>query len=107
MEGAKQHYSLEKFIVQNIMLPLSIALTLFGLITEATLVKRILGSSLFVALGKASYTFYLIHVGVVYSFLNHLLPGSFLLIFVLINLLALVLWITVEEPMNRYIRSLR
>lgn len=98
-------YGIEKIVVNNFMLPSAIAVLFYGLITEASSLKKILGSSPLILLGKASYTFYLIHVGVIYSFLNNLVSGNFLLIFMLINLISLVLWFTLEEPLNRLIRS--
>lgn len=106
MKGNAAHYSLEKVLVNNFMLPAAIALFFYGLITEASLLKNILSSKILVTLGKASYTFYLIQVGIIYSFLNHYLTGDFLVIFILINLLSLALWYTLEEPMNRWIRTL-
>ncbi len=106
IKGNTAQYSLEKVLVNNFMLPASIALFLYGLITEASLLKNILGSKILVTLGKASYTFYLIQVGVIYSFLNYYLTDDFLVIFILINFLSLALWYTLEEPMNRWIRTL-
>ena len=97
-------YNIEKIALNNFILPSAIALFIYGLITEASVPKKILAYTPIVLLGKASYTFYLIHVGVIYSFLNNHLSGNFLITFMLVNLISLVLWATLEEPLNRLIR---
>ncbi len=106
MNNRSSHYSLEKIIVTNFLLPAAIAFFFYGLITETTLLKKILSSPVFITLGKTSYTFYLIQVGVIYSLLNYFLKGNFLLTFMFINLISLALWYALEEPMNRWIRTL-
>jgi len=92
--------------INNFLLPGAIALLFYGLMREKTFVKTILGSSMFVVSGKVSYTFYLIHVGVFYTLINFYLPNDYLLTFLLLNLIALGLWYTIEEPLNRLIRRL-
>jgi peptidoglycan/LPS O-acetylase OafA/YrhL len=93
-------------VINNFLLPGAIALFFYGLIRENTFVQTMLSSKIPVMLGKASYTFYLIHAGIIYSLINHLFPGEYLLSFLLLNLIALTLWHTLEEPLNSIIRSL-
>jgi len=92
--------------INNFLLPGAIALLFYGLMREKTIVHNTLGSEIFVTLGKASYTFYLIHVGVFYGLINHFLPNDYLLTFLLLNLISLGLWYILEEPLNRHIRRL-
>jgi peptidoglycan/LPS O-acetylase OafA/YrhL len=53
-----------RLLVNNILLPLPIASLLWGLIHERTWLQRLLQSRLLTLLGKSSYAFYLIHLGV-------------------------------------------
>ncbi len=105
MTDTTSSYSFEKIATANFLLPTAIALFFYGLITEASLLNKVLSSTLFVTLGKASYTFYLIHVGIFYSLINSYLPNDYLLTFLLLNLISLGLWWTVEEPLNKLIRK--
>jgi peptidoglycan/LPS O-acetylase OafA/YrhL len=97
--------SMEKIIVSNFLLPAAIAILFYGLIREKSALQTILSSQPFVLLGKASYTFYLIHIGVFYTLINGYFPNNYLLTFLLLNLIALALWYTIEEPLNKLIRK--
>jgi len=97
-------------VVNTLFLPLfGIFPLYYGLLTESTWISKILGSKPFVLLGKSSYIFYLIHMGVVASFLQELgLSGGFLmgtLHFVLLNALSIALFWFVEDPLNALIRK--
>jgi peptidoglycan/LPS O-acetylase OafA/YrhL len=106
MNDNAEDYSFEKVVVNNFMLPAGIALFLYGLITESSLLKSILGSSILVTLGKASYSFYLIQIGIFHTLLARFLSGDILLTFILLNFISLVLWYALEEPLNRLIRKI-
>lgn len=97
--------SMEKIIVNNFFLPAAIAILFYGLIREKSVLRIILSSPPMVMLGKASYTFYLIHIGVFYTLINGYFPNNYVLTFLLLNLIALALWYTLEEPINRLIRK--
>lgn len=99
------HFSFTKIIINNFLLPIGIALFLLGLMTEESLLKKLLSSDIFVILGKSSYTFYLIHIGIFYSFLSVHLTTNFILLFILLNLLALILWYFVEEPLHQWLKK--
>ena len=92
--------------INNFLLPVAIALFFYGLMREKTMIKKILSSRLFMTMGKASYTFYLIHVGVFYMLLHDHLTTNYVVIFLGLNLIALLLWHFVEEPSNKAIRNL-
>lgn len=81
-----------------------IAPLLWGLITENTIVQQFLGSRLMVLLGKSSYIFYLIHKGFVPVFINDYISDNKLVIFILINIISVMLFHFVEEPLNHWIR---
>lgn len=93
-------------LVNNFALPLVIALFFYGLLVEQTWLNKLLSFKLFTLLGKSSYTFYLIHVGVISVWLDTLVGGNLLLLFLALNIVAIILWMVFEEPLNRIIRKL-
>ena len=101
-------YSTETYggiAINNLLLPIGIAILFLGLITERTYLSRILKSKLFVLCGKSSYSFYLIHVAVI-SVLVGKITQSTLIIFLVINVLSIIIFKLIEEPCNKYIRKL-
>jgi peptidoglycan/LPS O-acetylase OafA/YrhL len=107
--GAEGQFGMENvfgIVINNFLLPVSIALFFYGLMREKTMIKKILSSGLFIAMGKASYTFYLIHVGVFYTLIHDHFTTNYLVIFLGLNLIAMSLWHFVEEPANKAIRNL-
>ncbi|RKR82196.1 peptidoglycan/LPS O-acetylase OafA/YrhL [Mucilaginibacter gracilis] len=127
-----KEYSLQSaygILTNNYFVGPSTLLFLFGLLTEETLVKKLLSTKLFNILGKSSYVLYLIHLGLINDQLhkaaNYLNDRVFelydkwgidwvsplqndkvnlLLIFIVLNLIAVFLYRFIEEPLNQYIR---
>ena len=117
----------------NIILPIGIAVLYYGLIIENSWLQKFLSSPTMQLLGKSSYIFYLIHIGVIANFLKNIsrntidllfnwfdnhglewvpekLNDSILyiaLVFVLLNLVSIVLYKLMEEPLNVAIRKSR
>jgi peptidoglycan/LPS O-acetylase OafA/YrhL len=92
-------------MINTLLLPVAgIGLFFAGLLTERTLVSRVLESRLMVVAGKSSYVFYLLHAGVVAGFIQSVLPNP-LVFLVAIGLLSHALFRYVEEPLNRVIRG--
>lgn len=115
----------------NIILPIAIAVLYYGLIIEKSWLQKFLSSATMQLLGKSSYIFYLIHIGVIATFLKNIsrntidllfnwfdnhglewvpekLNDSILyiaLVFVLLNLVSIVLYKLMEEPLNLAIRK--
>jgi peptidoglycan/LPS O-acetylase OafA/YrhL len=117
-------------ITNNYLLAASITLFFYGLLTEESALKRILANPFVELLGKASYIFYLIHLGYMYDMLrfsvNWLNTAVFalydkwgvdwispfqndginlLLIFIILNAISILLYKNVEEKLNHYIRK--
>lgn len=72
-----------------------------GLVTEQTALRRLLSLPLPSVMGRASYAFYLIHLGVVYNVIygvTHSFPATFVLLFVA----AWVLNRFFEDPLVRW-----
>jgi peptidoglycan/LPS O-acetylase OafA/YrhL len=91
-------------LINNLVLPLfGVAILFWGLLTEKTFVSRILSGKLFVLLGKSSYTFYLIHMGFIFSLLGLFIYNIWLK-FLLLNIISIILFIWVEEPLHQLTR---
>jgi peptidoglycan/LPS O-acetylase OafA/YrhL len=90
-------------IINTFLLPtIGISLFYYGLIKEKTLISRLLGSSFLVLLGKSSYIFYLIHIGVgnvLAKFTNQFFA------IIILWLISINLFKYLEEPFNNYIRN--
>lgn len=99
-------------VISLFVLPLCISAMLYGLIEEETWLSQLLSSGLFLKLGKASYVFYLIHMGV-FQILTEKLVSALglpyflpqLTIFLTLNALAFLMFRFVEDPLNSWIRS--
>jgi peptidoglycan/LPS O-acetylase OafA/YrhL len=100
-------------IVNNLLLPvLGIRLFYSGLLYEDTVVSRILKSDLFMLLGKSSYIFYLIHTGALSDFLRTQFYSLHFnwyfvspVVFILLNIIAILLFRFVEDPLNHYLKK--
>ncbi len=93
------------YFVYLLLLPLlGIAPLLFGLIQENTLIKQLFSNRVAVLLGKSSYAFYLIHMGI-FKFKLDTLTENYLIIFIVLNFLAIGIYLFLEKPLNRIIRG--
>lgn len=90
--------------LNNVVLPGGIMLLFAGLLTERTWVSWLLSTRLLQVLGKSSYVFYLIHMGVLHDFLAARLTTSNALLFLVLNAVALGIHLGIEEPLNRWLR---
>jgi peptidoglycan/LPS O-acetylase OafA/YrhL len=87
------------------VLPLGVVCLFYGLITERTRLSHILGSSMAQYLGKSSYAFYLVHLGVLSTVVQRYLSAEPLVLFVLVVVVSLGLWKFIEEPCQRWLRA--
>jgi peptidoglycan/LPS O-acetylase OafA/YrhL len=88
----------------NLVLPYVIGLLFLGLLWENTLVRKILSTSLMILLGKSSYAFYLIHMGILSLFLYQF-TNNYLLNFPVLIIFSILLFKLIEEPLNKLIRG--
>lgn len=91
--------------VNNLLLPLGIIIFFKAIITEENIFTKILSSKLFEILGKSSYAFYLIHLGIFPDFLTRLNINNYFARFIILVALSIVLYKLVEEKLNVLIRS--
>lgn len=116
-------------ITNNYLLAIAITLFFYGLLTESSVLKKVLANKFVELLGKSSYIFYLIHLGFMYNMLhgglNRLNEWVFslydkwgvdwispfqsdqvnlILNFIFLNTISILLFKNIEEPLNHYIR---
>jgi peptidoglycan/LPS O-acetylase OafA/YrhL len=99
--------------LNNLVLPPLYALLFFGLMREANGVQRFLATPTMVLLGKSSYIYYLVHMGVIQALVARVVcPETFtpitalqhLLQFIALNLVSIILFVAIEDPVNHWIR---
>ncbi|MCJ8211893.1 acyltransferase [Mucilaginibacter sp. RS28] len=117
-------------ITNNYILATSIVLFFYGLLSETTILKKILSNKFVELLGKSSYIFYLIHLGYMYHYIHEGMNTlndkvfewydkwgvdwhspfeydnlNLLYAFIVLNAISILLFKTIEEPLNHYIRK--
>ncbi|HYF29751.1 MAG TPA: acyltransferase [Chitinophagaceae bacterium] len=99
------NYSVEHplgLIVNNLVFPFTVAMFFYGLIYERSWVQRFFASKPVELLGKSSYAFYLIHAGFIAGFVFKL-TNSNLYTFLLLEVLAISIFLLIERPLYRWI----
>ncbi len=90
-------------LLNNFVLPCATGFLLLGLSSEKTMLARLLSSRPMQWLGKSSYAFYLIHIGVIQVALSEFISTNPIVLFILLNIVALGLYVAVERPLQRWI----
>jgi peptidoglycan/LPS O-acetylase OafA/YrhL len=90
-------------LINNFLLPGSIVVLFYGLIHERTWFQWLLETRLFDLLGKSSYAFYLVHIGLFSDLLDKSIGQNSFVYFVLFNIAAILLYQWVEHPLHLYI----
>ncbi|MCS6807663.1 MAG: acyltransferase [Bacteroidota bacterium] len=95
--------------LNNFVLPIFYTMIYYGLLVEQSWIRRFLASDVMVLLGKSSYIYYLIHMGVIQAAVDRISPDfrtwyGALIQFVLLNAIAIALFKFLEEPLNHWIR---
>lgn len=104
---------IEYVLVNNFILPVPIAVLYYGLIREKSFTSKILSSKLLGIAGRTSYSFYLVHVLVIEyialpyieKYFNEQRNLYVLTVFFLTQVISLLIYIFLEDPMNRFIRN--
>lgn len=91
-------------LLLNFLLPLGIAVFFSGLIQERSWVRLFLESGPVQWMGRASYAFYLIHMGLVFQVINTHSP-NLLITLIALQLLAWVLYRAIERPCNQWVKN--
>ncbi|MBH8568129.1 acyltransferase family protein [Hymenobacter negativus] len=91
-------------LLNNVLLPvLGIGPLLWGLVRETTWLSRLLSSPPLLLLGKSSYVFYLLHMGVLQHLIHNALQNDVLTVLALYAV-SIGLYRLVEEPLNHWLR---
>jgi peptidoglycan/LPS O-acetylase OafA/YrhL len=94
-------------LINNFVLPIAVVSLIYGLISESNWFSRLLSSRPFDVLGKSSYVFYLIHMGVIYDAVVFFVPGDkYFIPFLVLNVLSIVMYYRMEAPLNTWIKDL-
>lgn len=95
-----------KVLTLNFLLPPGVCLLLYGILRERTGFRWVLETKTFDLLGKSSYAFYLIHLGILSVALKTL--GTPVWVNLLVSmLLSIALYKLVEEPLHKRIKAWR
>ena len=92
-------------VVNTFFLPVfGIAPFFLGLIKEKTILQQFFSTKIILLLGKSSYIFYLIHLGIFVTILNKISSNQWF-IFIALNVISVVLYLYLESPINKIIRK--
>lgn len=97
--------SYEGIILNNFILPVFICMIIYGLICERNILNKFLALPFLEVLGKSSYCFYLIHLGVLHKFLNTHVSENFFIELIITTSLSIILFRYLEEPLNNLLRK--
>jgi peptidoglycan/LPS O-acetylase OafA/YrhL len=91
-------------LVNNYLFPLAIFLILYHFLYHESIIKKILGSSIMVNLGNATYSFYLLHTTFVLSYIYKFLSTNTFVAFLAMLCISYVFHRTIEQPLATLIR---
>jgi|GEM_PF-4597725 len=94
---------LAKTLVHIWALPIAIAVSFWGILTEDSLIRRLLETDLFQLLGKSSYAFYLLHMGFLQVLLYEFFNTDNTLILISVTLISIAVYKLIEEPLQKMI----
>ena len=91
-------------LLRNIVFAFTVALFLYGLITERTWLQRFLSTKVLILLGNASFIFYLVHIGYVNGVLRewHLFADRN---FFLLWLVSIGGFLLIEKPVYEFVKK--
>lgn len=89
-------------LIHHVLVPASTAVLLYGLLTEHGFIRRWLSTGWMQLLGKSSYALYLIHIGVMAAWISVAVNSNPIVVFVLLNILAVILYWMVERPLHAF-----
>lgn len=90
-------------IVYNFVLPTGICLFLLGLLDANAAIRQVFSCSFMQALGRSSYAFYLLHIGVVARAMQKAGITNYWVVFGLMVVMAHGLYTLAEKPLHRWL----
>jgi peptidoglycan/LPS O-acetylase OafA/YrhL len=91
-------------LLNNLVMPVGITLLFYSLIYHKTLLQTILGSAILVALGNATYSFYLLHTSFAQTFVHKYISQSAIIGFFAMIVIAYIFHKLVEQPLAIFFR---
>jgi len=93
-------------VVNNAIFPLTTAILIFGLVTEKSLLNKVLSSKAIELLGKSSYVFYLIHAGLYADIIAKYTGHHIIVTYICIQAFSMIIFLLIEKPLNKRIKVL-
>ncbi len=90
----------EGIFLHNIILPIFICVLIYGLVHEQSFISKILSLSIAQLLGKSSYAFFLIHVGIFHTLFYQYIISNLVLELLYATTLSILLFKVIEEPLS-------
>lgn len=98
--------TIEGKIINNVFLPLfGIIPLIIGLVKEKTFLSKFLELDFIEFLGKSSYTFYIIHMGVIHEIINNYTQNVFI-VYCLLLVISCFIFKYFEEPSNKFLKNI-
>ncbi len=88
----------------NYVMPIGIGVLFLGLLNQKSIVRQFLSKPIMQTLGRSSYAFYLIHIGIIANGLHKVGITNHWLLFALLILIACGLYRFVEKPAHEWLR---
>lgn len=99
------HSSYAAIFANHFVFPLLVCVVFYGLLTERTLVRRVLETRLFALAGRSSYVLYLIHLGVFNDWFTIHVSSTIFVKLLTYSLVSVVLYKTIEQPLQQRLRA--
>lgn len=93
----------KRIFINNTVLVPGICFLFYGLVKEESLLRRMFETKFFDLMGKSSYAFYLIHLGVLNIFIHSYISDNIIIGFVITNVVAVVVYKYIEQPVHSYL----
>ena len=95
----------EGIAVNNILMPIGIAILYFNLVYSKSFLQKILANKVMVQLGNSTYSFYLLHTSFVLSYIFKFISTNTFVVFLVMILISLFFSKMVEQPLAAYFRN--
>jgi peptidoglycan/LPS O-acetylase OafA/YrhL len=99
------HDSWTGLFINNILMPIGITFIYYSLIYHETILQKFLESKLMVALGSATYSFYLLHTTFMLSWIQKYISKNLIITFIAMIIVSYIFFRLVEQPLARIIRK--
>lgn len=90
-------------LVFNFLIPASFGLLFYGLVTESSWLKQLLATKPLLLLGKSSYAFYLLHIGLFAEVFYFHVTSNVLLLYLLLQVSSIAAYKFFEKPVYFYL----